>query len=222
MRAVQASAFGGPDVLDVVEMPEPVPGPGQAVVAVSAVPRPGEQILVTAAAGGLGTLLVQLCGQAGCRVIAAAGNQHKLALARRLGAGQAVDYTQPGWQKQVLELTGGHGLDVVFDGAGGTVGQAAFEVTAAGGRFSAHGTPAGGFAPIDPSEARRREISVTGIDQVQFTPAKARKLTARALAEAAAGRLAAVIGRRWPLDQAAAAHRAIEGRAVTGKTLLEV
>jgi NADPH:quinone reductase len=63
---------------------------------------------------------------------------------------------------------------------------------------------------------------VTGIGQVQFTPAQARRLTGQALAAAAAGQLEPLIGQTFPLEQAAEAHRQIEARAVTGKTLLEV
>jgi NADPH2:quinone reductase len=65
-----------------------------------------------------------------------------------------------------------------------------------------------------------RGITVTGIDRVQFGPEQARAYAARALAEAAAGRITPVIGQTWPLDRAADAHAAIEARAVVGKTLL--
>jgi len=323
MRAVQATAFGGPEVLEMVSIPEPVPGPGQVLVAVSVAPvlyldtqiraglarewfpvtlpyvpgegvagqvvaagegvgeswvgrlvvadttgsggylektvlsaeslvevpaglgaaeaaallhdgqtaagliealtpRPGDWVLVTAAAGGMGTLLVQLARQAGGRVIAAAGAQRKLDLAGKLGAEQTVSYEQPDWASQVLAITGGKGPDVVFDGVGGRTGREAFAVTARGGRFSGHGTPGGGFAAVDPAEAARREITVSGIAEVQFGPQKGRRLITRALDEAASGRLVPVIGQRFPLAEAAEAHRAIEARTAIGKTLLEV
>lgn len=323
MRAVRANAFGGPEVLELAEFPEPVPQPGQVLVAVSAAPvlyvdtqiraglgrewfpvrppyvpgagvagqvtavgdgtderwlgrlvvadttgsggylertalpadslievpggvsadeaaallhdgqtaaglmealnpRPGEWVLVTAAAGGMGTLLVQLAARAGSRVIAAAGARHKLELASKLGAEQAVSYADPEWASHVRSITGGAGARVVFDGVGGRTGREAFGVTARGGRFSAHGTPGGGFAAIDPGEAARREITLSGIAEVQFGPEKGRRLVTRALGEAAAGRLHPVIGQRFPLAEAAQAHRAIEARTVTGKTLLEV
>jgi NADPH2:quinone reductase len=185
-------------------------------------PRPGEWVLVTAAAGGMGALLVQLARQAGARVIAAAGARRKLELAGRLGAEQTVSYAEPDWASQVLAITDGAGPSVVFDGVGGRTGREAFGVTARGGRFSAHGTPGGGFAVIDPGQAAEREITVSGIAEVQFGPEKGRRLISRALTEAAAGRLHPVIGQRFPLAEAAEAHRAIEARAVIGKTLLEV
>jgi NADPH2:quinone reductase len=109
---------------------------------------------------------------------------------------------------------------VVFDGAGGEIGRAAFEVTARGGRFSAHGTPGGGFAPVSAQDAGRRDITVRGIGPVQCAQADARRLTGRAMPEAAAGRIRPVIGQTFPLEQAAGAHRVIEARDAAGKTLL--
>ncbi|MFT4008801.1 MAG: zinc-binding dehydrogenase [Nocardioidaceae bacterium] len=185
-------------------------------------PQPGEWVVVLGAAGGLGALLVQLAHRAGARVLAAARGEHKLALATRLGADQTVDYTRPDWVAQASQLIGGHGADVIFDGVGGQIGRAAFGVTAAGGRFSAHGAPAGGFAPIDPAEATRRGITVLGIDRVQLDAAAGARLTTLILSRAGDRDIAPVIGQTFPLAHASDAHRAIESRAVTGKTLLEV
>jgi len=182
--------------------------------------RPREWVLVLAAGGGLGILLVQLVHAAGGRVIAAARGERKLDLVRRLGAAIVVDYSEPDWPKRVVDATGGTGPDVVFDGAGGELGRAAFDITARGGRFSAHGAPSGGFTAIEPHEAARRRVIVHGIEQVQFAPADLRQMTERAMSEAAAGRIAPVIGRTFPLEKAADAHAAIENRLVIGKTLL--
>ena len=180
--------------------------------------RPAESILVTAAAGGMGVLLVQLASAAGARVIGAARGARKLDVVRAAGAELALDYSEPGWAKQVSEFTGGRGADVVFDGAGGRLGGAAFGVTAAGGRFSAHGVSDGGFAAFDAEEAARRGITVHGIPQHE--PADLRRLAARALADAAAGRIRPVIGQTFPLEQAAGAHAALEARTAIAKTLL--
>ena len=184
--------------------------------------RPGEWVLVLGAGGGLGILLVQLAHEAGARVIGAARGKRKLDLARELGADVVVDYSHSDWPRQVLAATGGTGPDVVFDGVGGEIGLAAFGITARGGRFSAHGAPSGGFAPIDRQEAERRTVTVRGIEQVQFAPAEARRLTGRALFEAVAARIRPIIGQRYPLERAADAHRAVEARDVIGKTLLEI
>ncbi len=98
-------------------------------------------MLVLGAGSGLGILLVQLAHGAGAQVIGAAGGKQKLDLAKELGADAIVDYTESSWSEQVLAITGGFGPDMVFDGVGGEIGKAAFEITALGGRFSAHGAP---------------------------------------------------------------------------------
>jgi NADPH:quinone reductase len=182
--------------------------------------RPGEWVLVTAAGGGLGALLVQLAQAEGAHLIGAARGKQKLDLAVELGAEVVVDYSESGWTERVLDATGGAGVDVVFDGAGGEIGLAAFGVTAAGGRFSAHGAPSGGFTPIDRAEAERRGITLSGIEDVQLSPEDGKRFAEQALAEAAAGRIRPVIGQTFPLERAADAHAAIEARDVIGKTLL--
>src|SRR6266511_2121818 len=187
-----------------------------------AVPSEG-LIPVPAAGGGLGILLVQLARVAGARAIGAARGKRKLDLILELGADAAVDYSQPDWTERVREATGGAGPDVVFDGAGGQIGLAAFEATARGGRFSAHGAASGGFAAIDPQEAERCGVTVRGIEQVRrAAPEIARHRLEQALAEAAAGRIRPVIGQTFPLERAADAHAAIESRDVLGKTLLVI
>jgi NADPH2:quinone reductase len=182
--------------------------------------RPGEWVLVVGASGGLGAVLVQLARAAGARVIGAARGQPKLDLAREAGAGLVVDDSEPDWPGQVTEATEGNGADLVFDNVGGPVGLAAFGAIAAGGRFSAHGAPAGGFADIDPQEAKRLGVTVRGIEQVQFAPADLARLAGKALSAAAEGLIRPIIGQTFPLEQAADAHRAIEARDVIGKTLL--
>lgn len=182
----------------------------------------GEWVLVTAAAGGLGSLLVQLAHAAGASVVAAARGKRKLDLARGLGADVSIDYSEPSWPQRVRDATDGHGVDVVFDGAGGHIGQAAFGVTADHARFFAYGAPGGGFAELDRHEADRRDVTVLGIEQVQFEAAEAKQLTERALAEAIVGRMKPVIGQTFPLDRATDAHAAIEARTVLGKTLLVI
>jgi NADPH2:quinone reductase len=182
--------------------------------------EPGEWVLVTGAGGGLGVLMVQLALAAGERVVAAARGRRKLDLLTELGAHAVVDYSLPGWEERVRGATGGAGPDMVYDGVGGEIGRAAFEITARGGQFSAHGAAAGGFAPVDAQEARRRDVTLRGIEQVRFAPDVARRLLRRALSEAAAGRIRPVIGQTFPLERAADAHRAMEARDVVGKTLL--
>jgi NADPH2:quinone reductase len=184
--------------------------------------RPGEDVLVTAAAGGLGVLLTQIARAVGARVIAAARGEAKLGLARELGADVVLDYSDSDWEDRVRDATGGRGVDVVLDGAGGRIGETAFRLVADGGRMSAHGAPSGGFAAPDPAVAERRGVTVTGIGQVQASPADRKRLTEQSLSEAAAGVLKPVIGQAFPLERAAEAHATIERRDTLGKTLLLV
>ncbi len=182
----------------------------------------GEWVLVTAAGGGLGILLVQMAHAAGARVVGAAHGKRKMDLALEMGAEAVIDYAEPGWPERVREATGGAGPDVVFDGVGGQIGRAAFAITARGGRFSAHGAPSGGFAAIAPHEADQHGVTVRGIEQVQFAPEEGKRLVERALSEAAAGRIRPVIGQTFPLERAADAHAAIEAHGGVGKTLLVI
>jgi NADPH2:quinone reductase len=152
--------------------------------------QPDESVLVLGAAGGMGVLLILLARQAGAHAIAAARSERKLELLKELGA-DVIDYSQTDWHEQVRALMatrGGAGADVVFDGAGGELGQTAFALTVTGGRFSAHGSASGAFASIDEEEAARLQITVFGIEPVQLDPATAKRLVNKALALVAAGR----------------------------------
>jgi NADPH2:quinone reductase len=184
----------------------------------AAQPRAGERLLVEAAAGGVGSLLVQLAHAEGADVVAAAGGERKLELARELGARVAVDYREPDWAERVREACGG--LDVVFDGVGGAIARAAFELLAPGGRMVSFGLASGEWAQVSEEDAAQRSVALVRPERP--SPEEQRALTEAALAEAAAGRLRPVIGQRLPLERAADAHAAIEARATLGKTLLEV
>jgi NADPH2:quinone reductase len=158
--------------------------------------RPGQRVLVEAAAGGVGTLLTQLAKAAGAIVVGAAG-PGKLDQVPDLDLDRAVDYTAPGW-------TAGVGpVDVVFDGVGGAVARAAFALIRPGGRMLSYGLASGAWSDVTDDEA-------------------VRALPAEALRLGAAGRLRPVIGQRFPLERAADAHAAIEARSTVGKTLLVV
>jgi NADPH2:quinone reductase len=180
--------------------------------------RAGETVLVEAAGGGVGTLLVQIARRAGARVVALAGQPRKLALARDLGADVTVDYSHDGWERQVRDLAGQ--VDVVFDGVGGDIGLAAFGLLGAGGRFCPFGMASGSFAPVPPDLARDRQVTVRA--GAGGSPEELAELARTALAEAAAGRLRPVIGQEFELAEAARAHAAIEARQTVGKTLLAV
>lgn len=176
----------------------------------------GDRVLVEAAAGGVGSLIVQLAKAAGARVVAAAGGARKLAVATDLGADVTVDYTDEGWPKQVRDAVGA--VDVVFDGVGGDIGRTSFELLDRGGRMVSFGLASGTWTAITDEEAAEREVTLV---RPTATPDELRAHTESALAEAAAGRLRPIIGQRFPLAKAADAHAAIQSRATIGKTLLE-
>lgn len=174
-------------------------------------PVAGQRVLILAAAGGVGTLLVQLARAAGATVVGAAGGKGELLVS--LGA-SPVDYREAGWASRVSPV------DVVFDGVGGALAREAFGLLRDGGRMSSYGLAGGAWADITDEEAAAR--GVTLVSSSRPSASELRSLVSSALAEAAAGRLRPVIGQRFPLERAADAHAAIEARATVGKTLLVV
>lgn len=196
-------------------------GPTALALERAAVFGPDTTVLVAAAAGGAGSLAVQLARTAGARVIGAARGKAKLELARELGAREAVDYSEPGWPERVLELTGGAGVDVALDGAGGTLGEEAFSTVADGGRFVSYGSAGGRFAQVDAGEAERRGIGVLGLFDLEPGEHDAyRNALRRILERVRMGRITPHVGLILPLERADEAHSALEGRAVPGKVLL--
>jgi NADPH2:quinone reductase len=169
---------------------------------------PGETVLVEAAAGGVGSLLVQLAAGAGARVVAAVGGERKAKLARSLGAETVIDYSRAGWSREAGPV------DVVFDGVGGEIAREAYGLVREGGRFSSFGMASGAFAGVP------ADNGVTLLRGSALAPAEQRALSERALAAASAGTLRPVVGQWYALAHAADAHAAIEARETVGKTLL--
>lgn len=178
--------------------------------------RSGESVLVLPAAGGLGSILVQLLQGRGALVVGGARGERKRAVVDALGATRGVDYSEPDWSAQVGRVS------VVFDGVGGDVGRRAATLLPAGGRFSSYGVAGGEATSIEPGEAARRGLTVADMGQLMVTPPEHRRRMAEVFAAAAAGELEPVIGRVDPLTDAAQAHAAYENREVVGKALLLV
>ncbi|MFJ3825618.1 zinc-binding dehydrogenase [Streptomyces nodosus] len=181
---------------------------------------PGSVVLVPAAAGGIGTLLVQYAVHAGATVIGLAGGPEKTARVRENGARLAVDYLDPDWAARLGDFRGR--VTVVFDGVGGEVARTAVGMLAPGGRHLVFGWSAEGIVRGGP-------YLVEGVSEQVLGPAMLRRtggadplrtLETRALAEAAAGRLVPAV-QRFPLARAAEAHRALETRGTVGKVVLE-
>ncbi|WP_030166563.1 zinc-binding dehydrogenase [Spirillospora albida] len=176
--------------------------------------RPGATVLVQPAAGGLGSVLVQLAHAAGARVIGAARGAHKVKVVEELGADLVVDYSAPDWLDRVGPV------DVAFDGVGGDLGRAVLAKVASGGTYSNYGFAGGGFTEIDQDAEAQRGVTVIGMEQLAENQPHRPKWARLVLEEAAAGRIQPIIGQTFPLDQAAEAHAALENRATIGKTLL--
>lgn len=325
MQAVQLSRFGGPDVLEPVEIPAPVPGPGEAVVRVRAaglnffetllraglyaatpalpmvpgvevagtleahgpdvtapaigtrvavplfalgraggyaeavvaeaaalVPIPdalgfedaaalmvqgltalhlvrrsppdGRTLLVHAAAGGVGSLLVQLARQAGARrILAGAGTPEKRDLAVALGADVGIDTGDAAWPGRVRAETEGRGADIVYDTVGGETTRAGLEALAPGGElvFAALGRFALDRAALDGLIARNQALRGFALLPL-LSPGGLACDLALLFDRAARGELRVLRGGHYPLDRAAEAHRALESRSTVGKLVLAV
>jgi NADPH2:quinone reductase len=186
--------------------------------------KAGETVLITAAAGNTGSQLLQLAKATGAgTVIGAAGGPEKCAAVSRLGADMVIDYSVDNWVKQVQDVTGGKGVDVVIDAVGGTIGRQCFELTAnGGGRLVVYGSSSGSAATVGMYELAMRGITMIGALGLAMkrTEQETRTDIEAALQAARSGRLVALIGRRYPLEEAAEAHAAIEARTAIGKMVL--
>jgi NADPH2:quinone reductase len=176
--------------------------------------KPGERVVIEAAAGGVGTLLIQLAKAAGAAVIALAGGDRKVKLAADLGADLALDYLDPEWPAGL-----GGPVDVVFDGVGGEIGRTAYAQLGRGGRVVPYGLASGQWTALSEDDAAARGVSIV---RPSAGAAEMRRFTESALIATAEGRLRPVIGQRFPLERAADAHALIEARQAVGKTLLTV
>jgi NADPH2:quinone reductase len=198
-------------------------GTGRTALAILEVAQPtaGDVVLVTAAAGGLGSLLVQAARNAGATVVGAAGGQAKVQHVARQGATVAVDYSAPGWSDTVREALDGREVTVALDGVGGALGRGALELLGPGGRLVLFGFSSGEPTRLSAGDLFSRGITASAAigARIAQRPGGLRDLEQQALAAAADGRLVPVV-QRFGLADAAAAHEAIESRATVGKTVL--
>lgn len=185
--------------------------------------QPGERILIQAAAGGVGTLAVQLAKLLGAgQIIATASTPAKLNLALSLGADVGINYTQPDWTTQVLQATDGKGVDLILDMIGGAQFSENFTCLAPLGRIVTFGAASGQRAIINPEKLTARCYTVTGFYSayVGTRPELVAPALTKLVQYVLAGQLKLQIHHRFPLEQAAAAHRLMESRQTTGKIVL--
>jgi NADPH2:quinone reductase len=185
--------------------------------------RPGETLLVLGAAGGVGTAAVAIGRILGARVIAAASSPERLDLCRRLGAHETIDYAAEDLRERVKALTGGKGVDVVYDPVGGALSEAALRATGWGGRFLVIGFASGEIPRIPLNLALLQSRSILGVfwgDWTRREPAAARAGLARVAAWIEEGRLAPVVTARLRLEEVPAALDDLLARRVHGKLVV--
>ncbi|MEH7248747.1 NADPH:quinone oxidoreductase family protein [Neobacillus niacini] len=184
----------------------------------------GESILVHAAAGGVGTLAVQLAKLFGAgKIIATASSAEKLELARQMGADVLVNYTESNWVEQVLEATGGKGVDVALEMVGGDVFNQTLKCLATFGRLVVFGAASGEQSRMYPGALMARNQSVIGffLPQIMRKPELLQPSLVELLTYLGEGKLKLTIGGVFPLEEAAEVHRLLQSRKTTGKLVLE-
>lgn len=186
--------------------------------------KSGHTALIHAAAGGTGRLLVQIAAMAGARVIATVGTSAKAELAREAGAAETILYDQQDWVAEVKQLTGGKGVDVVYDSVGKATFMKSLECLKLRGMMAFFGQASGPVGPVDPMVLAKNCLFLTRPGITGYTSTR-QELDWRAgdiFRWMAEGKLKVRVDREYPLADAAEAHRCIEGRGTTGKLLLRI
>ncbi|MEW8971402.1 NADPH:quinone oxidoreductase family protein [Mesobacillus jeotgali] len=184
----------------------------------------GETVLVHAAAGGVGTLAVQLAKLSGAsKVIATASTEDKLVLAADMGADVLINYTEEGWEEKVLEATEGKGVDVALEMAGGEIFNKTLKCLATFGRLVIYGVASGEQSRFYPSSLMARNQSVIGffLPQIMRKPALIQSSMAEMLGYLSKGQLKLTIGGVFSLEEAAEVHRLLQSRQTKGKLILK-
>jgi NADPH2:quinone reductase len=185
--------------------------------------RAGDDVLVHAAAGGVGLLLVQLAKARGARVIGTVSTAEKEELARQAGADEVIRYTEADFSAETRRLTDGKGVRVVYDGVGRTTFEGSLASLAPRGLLALFGASSGPVPPFDPQRLNAAgSLYLTRPTTVHYTatPAELRERAGEVFGAMAAGTLSVRIGGRYPLAEAARAHEDLQGRRTTGKLLL--
>jgi NADPH2:quinone reductase len=183
----------------------------------------GETCLVHAAAGGVGLLLVQMARMLGAHVIGTAGSQDKAKLAKDAGADEVILYQEQDFVQETKRMTGGKGVHVVYDGVGKTTFEPGLDVLRPRGYMVLFGGASGAVPPFDLIKlSQKGSLFITRPTLAHYIsdPAELQQRATDVLGWAASGKLKVRIGQKYPLKDAAQAHRDLEGRKTTGKTLL--
>ncbi|MGA2964593.1 MAG: quinone oxidoreductase [Terriglobales bacterium] len=185
--------------------------------------KKGETALIHAAAGGVGLLLVQMAHNLGVRVIATVSTEEKAKLARAAGADEVILYTQADFEAETKRLTGGKGVDVVYDSVGKTTFDKGLNLLRPRGMMVLYGGSSGAVEPVDPLVLTQKGSIFLTRPSLGNYIATAQELQQRADAVFGMidnGKLKLRIEHVYPLAEARQAHRDLEGRKTTGKLLL--
>ncbi len=186
--------------------------------------QPGQTCLVHAAAGGAGLLIVQLAKIAGARVIGTASTAAKAKLAQQHGAGEVILYTTQDFVEEVKRITGGRGVDVVYDSVGKATFHKSLDCLRPRGMMVTFGQSSGAVGPVDPLILSQKGSLFLTRPSLGNYISERKDLEWRAsdlFGWLASKKLTLEIHKKYPLADAAAAHRDLEGRATTGKLLLK-
>jgi NADPH2:quinone reductase len=185
--------------------------------------KPGDTCLVHAAAGGVGLLLVQIAKMRGARVIGTVSTEEKAKLARQAGADEVILYTQQDFEAEVKRLTGGKGVQVVYDSVGKTTWDKSLSSLTLRGMMVLYGQSSGPIGQIDPQILNQKgSLFLTRPSLFHYTATREELLqrAGEVLGWIRDGKLRLRTEHEYPLKDAAEAHRALEGRRTTGKVLL--
>ena len=187
--------------------------------------KAGETLLVLGASGGVGLAAVQLGKVMGARVIAAASTPEKLEVCRQSGADELVNYSDADWREQIKALTGGNGVDVVYDAVGGGYAEPALRSMAWCGRYLVVGFAAGDIPKIPLNLTLLKGCAIVGVfwgDFARRQPKDNMGNMMQLFAWLAQGQLKPHISAEYPLEQAAQALNDLLQRKATGKVVLVV
>ncbi|WAS52733.1 quinone oxidoreductase [Burkholderia ambifaria] len=186
---------------------------------------PGDTILLHAAAGGVGLIVSQWAKLLGLTVIGTVSSEHKAAVARAHGCDHTIDYSREDVAKRVRELTGGVGVDVVFDSVGKDTFEGSLDSLKRRGLMVCVGTASGPIPPFDPQRlAMKGSLYLTRPALADYIadPAEKNDLAGELFAHVAAGRIRIEINQRYALQDATQAHRDLESRKTTGSSVFIV
>jgi NADPH2:quinone reductase len=183
---------------------------------------PGQTVLIHSAAGGVGIVAIQIARAAGARVIGTVSSDGKAELAKEHGANEVINYATHDFAAEAMRITGGKGVDLILDAVGATTFENGLKCLAPFGHTILFGAAGGPTQPLNLFALFEKSLKVSGF--VLYTVATVPDAMRRGIEDSfklmADGKLKLLIGKTFPLAQAAEAHRFMESRASTGKLLL--